>query len=120
MKIDRQSVYDKYNGRCAYCGLELPYEKMQVDHYWPQLLKHLKPDENNNDINNMNPSCRKCNIHKGGLRPEVWRSQLSRQVSMLKDNTQFSRALRFGQIKITESPIVFYFERFNSSVGKRG
>ena len=28
----RQQVYDKYNGRCAYCGCKLEYKDMQVDH----------------------------------------------------------------------------------------
>ena len=31
----RQKIYDKYNGHCAYCGKELTFEQMQVDHIEP-------------------------------------------------------------------------------------
>lgn len=111
MKVDRQKIYNKYNGHCAYCGRKIAYKDFQVDHYWPKFLKHWEPDRDNDRDENLKPSCRKCNIHKHGWEPEEWRKQLARQVTMLKKNTQFDRALRFGQIKITESPIVFYFEK---------
>lgn len=29
----RQVVYEKYNGRCAYCEREMAYKDMQVDHF---------------------------------------------------------------------------------------
>ena len=31
-KSQRQHVYEKYNGHCAYCGCELDIKDMQVDH----------------------------------------------------------------------------------------
>ncbi len=31
MKIDRKSVYEKFDGRCAYCGREITIKQMQVD-----------------------------------------------------------------------------------------
>ena len=31
-KATREAVYRKYNGHCAYCGCELEYKDMQVDH----------------------------------------------------------------------------------------
>lgn len=110
MKINRIDVYNKYNGHCAYCGVVITIKKMEVDHYWPQILSHRKPELDINGIDNLMPSCQKCNNHKHGMRPEEWRRQLGRQVSRIK-STQFDRALRFGQIQITEIPIVFYFER---------
>lgn len=106
--IDREKVYKKYNGHCAYCGCKL--KRMQVDHYWPKHLALIEPLLDNDRLENLMPSCQKCNIHKGGMRPEVWRKELQRQVSMLKKNAQFDRALRFNQIQITEKPVVFYFE----------
>jgi len=106
----RIKVHEKYNGHCAYCGREITVKQMQVDHYWPQFLSHLRPDDNN-DFDNLMPSCAKCNNHKRGMRPEVWREELTLQIARLKKNAQFNRALRFGQLKITESPIIFYFEK---------
>ena len=35
-KIDRQKVWEKYNGRCAYCGKEIALKDMQVDHIKPR------------------------------------------------------------------------------------
>ena len=71
--IDREQVYNKYNGRCAYCGMEVEFKNFQVDHYWPKFLAHLEPLLDNNRPDNLMPSCRKCNIHKHGMRPEVCR-----------------------------------------------
>jgi hypothetical protein len=108
-KNKRLEIYNKYGGHCAYCGDKIKYENMQVDHWWPKTLRHLYPFDIDNPDNTM-PSCQPCNIHKGGMRPDWWRSLLSRQVAILLNNANFKRALRFGQVKIQESPIVFYFE----------
>lgn len=110
-KAIRQTVHAKYDGCCAYCGREIEYKDMQVDHYWPQFLKHHQLETDNNHIDNLMPACRPCNIHKHGMRPEMWRDELSLQVKRLRKNSQFDRALRFGQVEIKESPIVFYFEK---------
>ena len=34
-KDERMAVYEKTNGHCAYCGCELEYKDMQVDHVIP-------------------------------------------------------------------------------------
>ena len=111
----RQAVYDKYNGHCAYCGTTIELRKMQVDHFWPKYLAHWEPNLDNNRFDNLMPSCAKCNNHKAGMRPKTFRREVSLQVKRLMKNTQFCRALRYGQVKITKSPIVFYFELFNSN-----
>lgn len=112
----RKEIYSKLEGRCAYCGKKIKYSEMQVDHYWPQSLSHFQKQGNNRNENLM-PSCAKCNNHKGGMRPEVWRKELELQVTRLKKNAQFDRALRFGQVKITETPIIFYFEKHSREGG---
>lgn len=35
-KEERLKVYNKYGGRCAYCGREIEYKDMQVDHIVPK------------------------------------------------------------------------------------
>ena len=111
---NREKVYHKYGGRCAYCGRKIEIKAMHVDHYWPQHLAHFYPRLDNNREENLMPSCRKCNSCKGGLRPKAFRKELSLQVKRLRKNAQFERALRFGQVTINERPIVFYFERKQS------
>ena len=108
----RQKVYWKYGGRCAYCGTEIEFKKFQVDHFWPKYLAHMEPSLDNNRFDNLMPSCAKCNNYKHGMRPETFRSEIALQVTrLIIGNSQFGRALRYGQVKITESPIVFLFEK---------
>lgn len=45
MKIHRQSVLDKYNGHCAYCGYQLTLKTMQVDHKIPQAHTRYKDNK---------------------------------------------------------------------------
>lgn len=111
-KARRKIILAKYGSRCSYCGKKITYSTMQVDHYWPKFLAHLKPDMDINCDENLKPSCRKCNNFKSSLRPEQFRIELEKQVQRLLNNPQFDRALRFGQLKITEKPIIFYFEKF--------
>lgn len=115
MKINRQAVYDKFGGRCAYCGSPIEFKRMQVDHFWPQFLAHQQPWIDNNRFDNLMPSCHKCNNHKHGMRPETWRKELERHSDMLQNNTQFQRALRYGQVAITKKPVLFFFEQIKNA-----
>lgn len=120
-KINRQEVLDKYNGHCAYCGCNLILKTMQVDHIWPKAKFHFfisRRYENREpcefeQIGNLNPACISCNKRKASMPIEKFRQQLARDVFMLKrDVPKFSTALRYGQIKETESPIKFYYENY--------
>ena len=43
----RQSVYEKYGGHCAYCGEHIEYKDMQVDHVNPKRNGGVDSIENN-------------------------------------------------------------------------
>jgi len=112
MAINRQLVFDKYDGHCAYCGEVITIGNFQVDHIRPQfgyVKGHSKCNYDLNGFDNLNPACRSCNHHKKTFSIEGYRHELQMQVSRIR-STQFKRALKYGQVKITESPIVFYFE----------
>lgn len=128
MKINRQGIHDKFNGHCAYCGIEIKLKEMQVDHIVPQdlfvnhvrnkfripdFLKHLtESDVNHND--NLFPACRVCNGWKSCHNLETFRSELSQQVKRLNERSSNYRiAKKYGQIQEIEKPIVFYFEKQN-------
>jgi 5-methylcytosine-specific restriction endonuclease McrA len=69
MKINRRLVYDKHNGHCAYCGCNLEFKEMQVDHLVSKLIFSLKSnkiytDNELNDIDNLTSSCKVCNKWK--------------------------------------------------------
>lgn len=67
----RQSVYLMYNGHCAYCGTEIAYKDMQVDHATPLRIGGA------DDISNYMPACRSCNHYKATLDVEGFRKYLS-------------------------------------------
>lgn len=66
---DRQRVFEKFGGKCAYCGIELT-DKWQIDHavskrmFW--LLDSMNP-KSVNVFENLMPSCVPCNHYKRTL-----------------------------------------------------
>lgn len=64
----RIKVWEKYNHHCAYCGCKLEYKDMQVDHI-DSVYVHCDYKKENtldeiNDIDNLMPSCKQCNLYK--------------------------------------------------------
>ena len=55
-KSERLLTYQKFNGHCAYCGCEIKYEDMEVDHF----ISHMSNMEEDN-IDNYMPACHDCN-----------------------------------------------------------
>lgn len=105
-KAERQTVYDKTHGHCAYCGCEITMQQMQVDHV--QALRCCGKDE----IDNMLPACRSCNHYKSTLGIEDFRKALERQPTVLeKNNVTYQIAVRYGLVIPNPKPIVFYFEK---------
>ena len=122
-------VYDKLEGRCAYCGEEITYNEMQVDHIipkeffiWhiknkfkvPKFLKHLTESDVNH-IDNLFPACRVCNKWKAAHCLELFRSELKAQPDRLNERSSNYRiAKRYGMVfEVIDPDIVFYFEKIN-------
>ena len=115
-KNTRKQVFDKFGGRCAYCGCELDFDKFQIDHFIPQVWaknEGLKPD---NSFENLMPACVECNRYKSSNHIEGMREWLeSSKQKLLK--TQNLRILnRVGGFSINEKPIRFYFETINNRI----
>ncbi|KYK80871.1 hypothetical protein SC936_05715 [Aggregatibacter actinomycetemcomitans serotype e str. SC936] len=70
-KSKRLLVADKCNWHCAYCGEKLSKETMVIDHIV------AKSNGGSNHIDNLFPSCRKCNSSKGVKTLEQFRMYLS-------------------------------------------
>ncbi len=110
----RQKVYQKYNGKCAYCGCIIDYNEMQVDHIISK--RNFPMHEYDYDVNdeiNMNPSCRSCNKFKDVFSIETFRQEISKQIDRLRrDRPTFRLAERFGLIECKEQKqVTFYFEK---------
>lgn len=109
---ERRAIYDKMGGRCAYCGEQLNYEDMQVDH-----VVALR-SEGEDDLANMLPACRSCNHYKRGNSLEGWRRILEAMpVTLERDCYTYRQAVRFGMVKPTPKKITFYFERVGEEHG---
>lgn len=103
---ERQQVYGKCNGHCAYCGHDLEYRDMQVDHMTP--LRIGGADE----LSNMLPACRSCNHYKSTLDVEGFRRYLAGIVHrLMRDSIPFQVATRFRIVRHMGDSVTFYFER---------
>jgi 5-methylcytosine-specific restriction endonuclease McrA len=119
VKIDRQQVYDKCDGHCAYCGVEITLKQMQVDHIQPhwhtfteQQASQSKIVKGSHDLDNLNPSCARCNKWKSTYSVENFRKVVETSLERLeRDTPNFRLARDYGLIKVIEKPVIFYFER---------
>lgn len=103
---DRIKVYEKYDGRCAYCGKKIEYKDMQVDHleaYWKGGA---------DEMSNYMPSCRQCNHYKRGNSLEGFRKLIEEiPVKLNRDSYIFRVGLLYGNVYGRTQPIEFYFEK---------
>lgn len=105
-RSERMQVYEKCNSHCAYCGCELEYKDMQIDHVKP--LRIGGGDE----LNNMLPACRSCNHYKATLGVEGFREYLAGiEQRLMRDSVPFQVAMRFGIVKHVRDDVTFYFEK---------
>lgn len=121
-KKTRELVFEKYNGRCAYCGCELK-KGWHVDEIEPVRRnwdiidgkrvfngKYEHPERFH--IDNQNPACASCNINKHSMSLEEFRNLISGFMKHLNEvSTQFKIAKRYGLVAETNIDVVFYFER---------
>ena len=115
-KAERKVVYDKCNGHCAYCGCELAYKDMQVDHV---VAFNLIYDENTETMLNYLPACRSCNHYKNTSTLENFRKNVERFPEVLmRDSVTYKNAVRFGLVEPKPHKVVFYFEKLGIKVNK--
>lgn len=112
-KVERKLIYDKYGGKCAYCGCDLP-KRWHAD--------HIEPIRRNGDgtslhperdvIENFNPSCPSCNINKHSDSLEGFRRNIQGYVNSLNSySVQYQMAKRYGLVEETNKEVKFYFEQ---------
>ena len=102
-------IYTKTGGRCAYCGCDLRFEDMQVDHVVPL---NGWSEKGSDTLDNMLPSCRSCNHYKRRSTLECFRKILEAMPYVLmRDSVTYKNAVRFGLVDPKPHKVVFYFER---------
>jgi len=82
-------IYNKFGRRCAYCGFDIKFNKMIMEHF------HPRAKSGKANLTNLYPSCRRCNILKASLTIDEFRNKLAAK-------------FKWGQI-------VFYFEIFKNA-----
>lgn len=114
-KAERQTVYDKCGGHCAYCGCEITIQQMQVDHVQPISVN------GKDDLCNMLPACRSCNYYKEAAPLATFRRYVEKFPDTLaRDSVTYRNAVRFGVVTPNPHPVQFYFEQIGLRVGKDG
>lgn len=130
-KEQREELKQKYDGKCSYCGIELT-NRWQADHLEPVERKVIwykceksrtlksksgdmrKPEHDH--IDNMMPSCVKCNNDKSSMTLESWRRVIKDRIKTLNESpvyASYQKAKRYGLIVETNIDVVFWFERYN-------
>ena len=121
MKIDRQKVFNKYDGHCAYCGKEMKYKEMQVDHLIAKASnrpigrdafgKYIYPDIN--AFENLMPSCRRCNHYKRANSLDTFRYLVKTLHERIHNSYIVKVAEDYGLVDFIEWDELFYFEKYN-------
>lgn len=123
-KAMRQKVYDKYHGHCAYCGKEIGYKDMQIDHIVPVMksyygikeeaerVRRMIADGSLNGIDNLMPACRACNFYKSMNDIERFRQRILTELEHTCRSTfQTKLAMQYGMISYKPWDGKFYFEK---------
>ena len=110
---------------CWYCGDPL------LDHGWD--IDHVIPKNNYskergclivdgkefreyglNNIKNLVPCCRRCNLWKGSSTVEEFRASIEAQPEVMQAKSAGYRiAVKFGLIYVLPKAVVFWFEKYN-------
>jgi hypothetical protein len=70
-------------------------------------------------MGNLFPACAPCNLFKATFTLETFRRQVAEQAERARQySVNFRTAERFGQLQVTPSPIVFWFERYREEVNE--
>lgn len=95
MTKNRQIVFDKYGGRCAYTGKPLD-DKWQIDHKLCRLETTCTMTDRDN-IENMLPTLRIINHYKRGLFFNEWRERISKlhiRLQALPKNPKVQKSIK--------------------------
>lgn len=117
-KAIRLEVLNKYDNHCAYCGCELTYEQLNVDHKIPLYYAEFGYDINYlESMDNYMPSCRSCNKYKTTYTIETFRKMIEKQPDILnRDSSTYRLATKFGVVTPTPHKVKFYFEKVEENL----
>lgn len=96
----RRDIWSKYGGRCAYCGVEIPFKDFHMDTYYPD--KGFIPE-------NMMPCCKYCFRHKHGKTPKEFQSFIEENYKKIREQPEYKAAKRYGLILESPHKLTFFY-----------
>jgi 5-methylcytosine-specific restriction endonuclease McrA len=120
----KKIIFDKYGGRCAYCGIKLDFDHFSFDHINPkfkgypdQELCRMNIVRGENCIDNYNPCCKSCNSSKSTFTLEKWRSEIDKKFGrLMKYEPSFNLLVRLNIIPSKGKKWLFYFEKIQNGI----
>lgn len=104
-KRKREALREQFRGRCAFCGSKLPAREWHAEIIGEDYVQ-----------GGIAPVCTECRSAKGNATPEAFRALLAEQIERARRHSiNFRTALRFGLCHIKAEPVIFWFERCESS-----
>jgi len=70
----RLKIYNKYQGRCTYCGKKIRIDGFEIDHLIPKDQESY-PNTSKNNYYNLLPACKHCNNLKGDHNINIFRKK---------------------------------------------
>lgn len=113
-KAVRERVFNRFGGRCAYCGNPMEYKSMQVDHYLPQCKERFYANRFKKDVHaeaNLMPACRRCNHYKRARTPKQFRDLMATLHERIESLYIMKVAIDFGIAVVRPFDGRFYFEK---------
>ena len=102
---ERNLIYRKHNGHCAYCGQKIPYERMRLSWQIPG------KDGGTFTIFNLQPACISCCKYKTNKSDEEFRQFIDNTSGrMYKEVELYRLCVHFGVIEEKDTETKFYFE----------
>lgn len=90
-------IVKKHGTKCFYCKGDAhdssDYKGFQIDHVYPRSLG------GSNDINNLVPCCRRCNVAKGTKTIDEWEKLLKIKSKLIKRVLKSIKELKDGKKK---------------------
>ncbi|KMV67464.1 hypothetical protein WB66_23865 [bacteria symbiont BFo1 of Frankliniella occidentalis] len=106
-KRKREALREQFRGRCAFCGSQLPSREWHAEFIGEDFVQ-----------GGIAAVCTECRCAKGNASPEAFRALLAEQVERARRHSaNFRTAVRFGLCDVRAEPVVFWFERCESSAG---
>lgn len=113
----RQKLWERYGGRCAYCGRSIAYKEMQVDHYYPQCKEKFYLRRFKIDVHaeaNLMPTCRRCNHYKRARTPKQFKELMHTLHERIEAIYILKVAVDFGMVTVQPFDGKFYFEKLTA------